>query len=45
LRARAASRLEALRSWMVGNNNTIMAVICVIFATKLIGDATTGFSS
>jgi hypothetical protein len=44
LGARAASHLEALRSWMVRNNGAILAVICVVFAAKLIGDAIAGFS-
>jgi hypothetical protein len=43
--SRAAGILGWLRDWMAPNNTVIMAVISLIFGVKLIGDATTGFSS
>jgi threonine/homoserine/homoserine lactone efflux protein len=42
---RAAALLSTLRGWMVGENATIMAVICLIIGAKLIGDAITGLSA
>jgi Sap, sulfolipid-1-addressing protein len=45
MRDRAIVILESLRAWMVGENATIMAVICLIIAAKLIGDAVTGLAS
>ena len=43
--ARAAKTLNELKNWMAGNNTAIMAVLCLIIAVKLIGDAITGFST
>ena len=42
---RAAKLLDQLKTWMARNNTAIMAVLCLIIAVKLIGDAVTGFSS
>lgn len=42
---RATAILKGLREWMVRENATIMAVICLIVAAKLIGDAITGLAS
>jgi threonine/homoserine/homoserine lactone efflux protein len=42
---RAAKLLDGLKTWMARNNTVIMAVLCLIIAVKLIGDAITGFSS
>jgi hypothetical protein len=36
---RAAAILGSLRIWMVRENTTIMAVLCLIIGAKLIGDA------
>lgn len=36
---RATAILESLRVWMVRENATIMAVLCLIIGAKLIGDA------
>jgi threonine/homoserine/homoserine lactone efflux protein len=33
----AAHALESLRTWMAANNATIMTVVCVILAAKLVG--------
>ncbi len=41
---RAAQTLQELKNWMARNNTAIMAVLCLITAVKLIGDAITGFS-
>jgi threonine/homoserine/homoserine lactone efflux protein len=41
---RAARLLDELKSWMATNNTAIMAVLCLIIAVKLIGDAITGFA-
>ena len=42
---RASTVLGGLRGWMVRENATIVAVICVIIGAKLIGDAITGLAS
>lgn len=39
---RASRVLEGTREWMVRENATIVAVVCVIFAAKLLGDALVG---
>jgi len=39
MRERAAAILDSLRGWMASENATIMAVLCLIIGTKLIGDA------
>lgn len=40
---RSRRLLEELKGWMAANNPTIMAVICVLLAAKLIGDGISGF--
>jgi hypothetical protein len=35
---RAERLLEGLKAWMAAHNAAIMAVLCLIIATKLIGD-------
>jgi threonine/homoserine/homoserine lactone efflux protein len=45
MRDRATATLENMRAWMVRENAMIMAVICLIIAAKLIGDAITGIAS
>jgi hypothetical protein len=42
---RAAATLDRLKTWMTRNNSTVIAVICLLFAAKLFGDAISGFSS
>jgi threonine/homoserine/homoserine lactone efflux protein len=42
---RAAKILGELHDWMVRENATIMAVICLIIGAKLIGDAITALAS
>jgi hypothetical protein len=37
--ARSETLLAALKNWMSQHNAVIMAVLCVIIAAKLIGDA------
>jgi threonine/homoserine/homoserine lactone efflux protein len=44
MRDRAAGILERLRGWMVRENTTIMAVLCLIIGAKLIGDAISALS-
>ncbi len=39
MRERGAATLAALRRWMVQENATIMSVLCLVLAAKLIGDA------
>ena len=45
MRDRGAVILAEVRSWMVRENTTIVAVLCVIFAGKLLGDAVSGLGS
>jgi threonine/homoserine/homoserine lactone efflux protein len=45
MRDRATAILESLRERMVRENATIMTVICLIIAAKLIGDAVTSLAS
>lgn len=40
---RSKRLLDELRAWMAQNNATIMAVICLLIAAKLIGDGISGF--
>lgn len=40
---RSQRLLDELRAWMAHNNATIMAVICLLIAAKLIGDGISGF--
>jgi len=42
---RAAAILQNLKAWMAHNNSAIMAVLCLIIAAKLIGDAISGLST
>jgi threonine/homoserine/homoserine lactone efflux protein len=42
---RAPKILRGLHDWMVRENATIMAIICLIIGAKLIGDAITSLSS
>lgn len=44
LGARAQQPLEGLRDWMARESATIIAVICVLIAAKLIGDAIGGLA-
>jgi threonine/homoserine/homoserine lactone efflux protein len=44
LGARAKPLLDDLRQWMGAHNAAIMAVLCVVIAAKLIGDAITGLT-
>lgn len=45
MRDRAAAILESLRGWMARENTTIMAVLCLIIGSKLIGDAISALAS
>ena len=42
---RSRAPLGRLRGWMARNNGVIMAVLCLLIGTKLVGDAISGFSS
>lgn len=42
---RAGALLDDLKTWMASNNAAIMAVICLVIAAKLVGDAITGLSA
>jgi hypothetical protein len=42
---RAAELLDELKTWLARNNTAIVAVLCLIIAVKLVGDAITGFST
>ncbi|MGZ8665900.1 MAG: GAP family protein [Solirubrobacterales bacterium] len=42
---RSRTFLDDLKRWMSQNNATIIAVLCVAIAAKLIGDAIAGFSA
>jgi threonine/homoserine/homoserine lactone efflux protein len=42
--ARGAHLLDELRMWMARESPVVMAVICLLLAAKLIGDAITGFA-
>ena len=41
---RAGALLERLRRWMTHNNAVIMAVILLVIAAKIIGDAISGLT-
>jgi Sap, sulfolipid-1-addressing protein len=43
--SRSQQVLGDLRTWLVRNNGAIMAVICLLIAAKLIGDAIAGFTA
>jgi threonine/homoserine/homoserine lactone efflux protein len=40
---RSKRMLDGLKAWMSQNNATVMAVICLVIAAKLIGDGIAGF--
>lgn len=42
---RAARPLDELKTWMATNNAGIMAVLCLVIGTKLVGDAITGLTA
>ncbi|HEY1689000.1 MAG TPA: GAP family protein [Solirubrobacteraceae bacterium] len=42
---RAEQLLSSLKGWMAANNTTIMAVLCLLIATKLLGDGISGLST
>jgi threonine/homoserine/homoserine lactone efflux protein len=42
---RSKGILDELKAWLVQNNATIMAVICLVIAAKLIGDGISGLSA
>jgi hypothetical protein len=42
---RATKILGGLHDWMLRENATIMAVICLVIGAKLIGDAITALAS
>jgi hypothetical protein len=41
---RVEPALVSLRQWMADNNATIMTVVCVILAAKLVGSGIAGLS-
>jgi len=45
MRDRAAGILDGMRTWMVRENTTIIIVLCLIVAAKLLGDAIPTLSS
>ena len=45
MRERGTALLVEVRSWMVRENATIIAVLCLVFAAKLLGDALIGSGS
>ncbi|MER6409341.1 GAP family protein [Streptomyces viridosporus] len=45
LKERSKHILDGLKRWMERNNTAIMAVICLLFAAKLLGDAISDLSS
>ncbi|MEV8129371.1 GAP family protein [Streptomyces sp. NPDC085944] len=45
LKERSQHILDGLKVWMERNNTVIMAVICLLFAAKLMGDAISDLSS
>lgn len=45
MRERASRLLDELQAWMATNNATIVAVLCLIIAAKLIGDGISGLST
>jgi hypothetical protein len=45
MRTRSAELLGGLKDWMGQNNAVIMAVLCLVIAMKVIGDALTGLMS
>jgi hypothetical protein len=40
---RSREILERMKDWMSHNNVAIMAVLCLVIGTKLVGDGITGF--
>ncbi|MEU9664535.1 GAP family protein [Streptomyces bobili] len=45
LKERSKHFLDGLKLWMERNNSAIMAVLCLLFAAKLVGDAISDLSS
>ena len=45
MRERGTAILAGVRSWMVRENATIVVVLCLVFAAKLLGDALFGSGS
>ena len=45
MRERATKLLGELQGWMAANNATIMTVLCVIIAAKVIGDGISGLAA
>ena len=45
MRERGTAILVEVRSWMVRENETIVVVLCLVFAAKLLGDALFGSGS
>ncbi len=41
---RADRFLGELKGWLAANNATIMAVLCLVIAAKVIGDAISGLT-
>jgi hypothetical protein len=44
MRDRAATILAAMRDWMARENTTVIMVLCLVIAAKLIGDAVVGLA-
>jgi len=44
MRERAAKLLAELETWLAAHNAAIMAVICLLIAAKLAGDAISGLT-
>jgi len=42
---RAPEILGRIRTWMVRNNNAILAVIFLVIGAKMLGDAISGFTA
>jgi Sap, sulfolipid-1-addressing protein len=40
---RAGAILQNLRTWLVHNNTTIMAVLLLVLGAKIVGDGISGF--
>ncbi len=45
MRQRATKLLAELQGWLAAHNAAIMAVLCLVIAAKLIGDAISGLSA
>lgn len=42
---RAHDVLDGLKEWMAHNNAVIMAVLCAVIGSKLVGQAISGFAA